>query len=141
MNVVRVLMKENMLSYIEDLSVERNHDIQLHEYEDKNPQLDSSFNIDVTSRGEDIFDVRTKIDLKLHYDGTNVFVIDLIYLTRVKIVSENMNTDDLKRNCYCDIQKEIFPQIRNIVLIVSSESNISPIRLDTPDFEQALVSK
>lgn len=109
-------------------------------FKQDNTQAKMDINIDIQIKASEnklfMVDLITKLHSKLEdpKGDKTVFIIDSVYSALVQI-ENNKDEEDLKHMLLVDIPAQLFPNVRTLVLQLSSESGFPPFQMQIVDFE------
>lgn len=125
--------------YIKDLSFENPKAPEIYTYQNIQPKLDVSIDINATKLQNEIFEVENVINVTAKKDDETLFIMELVYagIFTIKNVSEEL----IQENLFTDCPTMIFPFERRIMADISRDADLPPLLLDIIDFEQMYESK
>lgn len=125
--------------YIKDLSFENPKAPEIYTYQNIQPKLDVSIDINATKLQNEIFEVENVINVTAKKDDETLFIMELVYagIFTIKNVSEEL----IQENLFIDCPTMIFPFERRIMADISIDADLPPLLLDIIDFEQMYESK
>jgi len=103
--------------------------------DDTQAKMDINIDIQIKSSENKLYmvDLVTKLNSSLE-SGKVVFTIDIIYSGLVQVENQK-DEEDLKRTLLIDIPRNLFPNVRSMVLNATAESGFPPFQMQIVDFE------
>ena len=103
--------------------------------DDTQAKMDINIDIQIKSSENKLYmvDLVTKLNSGLE-SGKVVFTIDIIYSGLVQVDNQK-DEEDLKRTLLIDIPRNLFPNVRSMVLNTTAESGFPPFQMAVVDFE------
>lgn len=119
--------------YIRDMSFE-NIAAQKGTQGDMAPDINVAVNLDANQRGENRFEVITKlnIDAKAKEGGAQIFLLEIEYAGLFHV--ENVPQDQLHPFLMIECPRMVFPFLRRIVHDITRDGGYPPLNLENIDF-------
>jgi preprotein translocase subunit SecB len=119
--------------YIKDLSFESPDAAKfLRSGPGKNPSLQINFNVQVSSLGQDAYEVALSVEGEAKSDEGTLYNLELVYAGA--FILRNLPEDAIKPILYVECPALLFPFVRRLVADLSREGGFPPLLLDPIDF-------
>lgn len=98
------------------------------------PDINVQVNLDARKRGENQYDVSTKVTVtsKNKSDGASIFLLELDYVGIFQV--ENIPDEQLHPFLLIECPRQTFPYLRRIVGDISRDGGYPPLNLEQIDF-------
>jgi len=118
--------------YVKDLSFESPNAPQSLQGPGENPQLKVGVNVNVTPRGEEVYEVALQLEVHARSDSGVIYNVEIVYggLFRLRGVPQNL----LQPVLFVDCPALLFPFLRRVLADVVRDGGFPPLMLDPIDF-------
>lgn len=133
------LQAATLAQYIKDLSVESPSTPQVFQWQDEQPALDVSFNLNVDKVSDDVHEVMLKIEVKAQSQNGVHFLVDLSFAGLFGI--RNFPDEAIPPFLLIEAPRLLFPFARQIVCESVQNMGFPPLLLEPIDFAGAYMAQ